>query len=336
MTQESTSSKSVFRTLTITAALLFGASFILSVHAQSYKPACTNEAAYASVDGKGLYVDGGAYTSKYITNQAFTIDLSRSWNTRRPLYQQKPHGYANNHAAAGVSSDRKWWTLLIGNLVARYNADTNTWYKLVRLPMDKTFGVTGITDPATDVMYVPFAHARKNRRIGTLRIDLRTGKIKNDKRSHSMSHKYFYSAAWNSILKSVIYVSPSGVFKYTWAHGWDTFTRKGLTKIGHRGQCLVSVNGGKKMVLFGGISADQKRVTGDIFILDVEKRVWAKGPSAPPGTARTAPSCAGSNGQVVIWGGSTSPHQLVHHCPAREVLVFSVHTNKWTNKYVAP
>ncbi|KAF9366381.1 hypothetical protein BGX34_003660 [Mortierella sp. NVP85] len=172
--------------------------------------------------------------------------------------------------------------------------------------MDKTFGVTGATDPATDMMYIPFAYAKNKENIATIRIDLKTGEVKNDGRGHSMKHKYFYSTAWNAIRKSVIYVSPSGVYEYKWSEGWSAFTKNGLTKIGAEGQCLVSVNGGKKMVLFGGKTMDKTDVIGDIFILDVAKHVWTKGSNAPAGGARTFASCAVSNGQVVIWGGSTS------------------------------
>ena len=333
MTQES-SSKSVFRTLTMSVALLLGASSVLSVNAQTFKPTSTSQSAYSSIDGKALYVQGGVFKTSGTTNQAFVVDLSQSWDTSNPVYQQLQPGYVHNHAAGGVSSDRKWWTVLIGNLVARYSADANAWDPLVTISMDKTFGVTGATDPATDMMYIPFAYA-KNGDIATVRINLKTGEVKNDSRGHSMKHKSLYSTAWNALRESVIYVSPSGVYEYQWAEGWSAFTKNGLSKIGLRGQCLVSVNGGKKMVLFGGTTMDQNDVIGDIFILDVEKQVWTKGPNAPAGGARTAPSCAGSNGQVVIWGGSTTVDPNPTYSD-QQMLVFNVNTNKWTDNYVAP
>ncbi|KAK3806632.1 MAG: hypothetical protein J3Q66DRAFT_392754 [Benniella sp.] len=310
-----------------------GPSSVLSVNAKTYKPTSTSQSAYSSIDGKALYVQGGVFKTGYSTNPAFMVDLSQSWNTSNPVYQQLQTGYVQNHAAVGVSSDRKWWTVLIGNLVARYSADTNAWVPLVTISMDKTFGVTGATDPATDMMYIPFAYA-KSGDIATVRINLKTGEVNNDSRGHSMKHKSLYSTAWNALRESVIYVSPSGVYEYQWAEGWSALTKNGLTKIGLRGQCLVSVNGGKKMVLFGGTTMDQNVVIGDICILDVEKLVWTKGPTSPTG-GRTGPSCAGSNGQVVIWGGSTTVDPNPTYSD-QQMLVFNVNTNKWTDNYVAP
>jgi len=336
MTQESATSKGVLRSLTRSVALLLGVSSVLSVHAQSYKPACAQEASYTSIDGSTMYVEGGIYADRALTNQAFTIDLSQSWDTSSPRYNQLASGYHQNHAPGGVSSDSKWWTMIIGNLMSRYNVETNSWNELETLSMDKTFGLTGATDPATDIMYIPFGYATNGKGIATMRVDLKTGEVQNDKKSHSMTYKTFYAAAWNPLLKSAIYLSPSGVFEYTWKKDWKKFSSKGLGKIPLRGACLVSVNDGKKMVFFGGTPLDQKSVLGDIFILDVKTKVWTKGPSAPSGGARKAPACAGSNGQVVIWGGTTANDSILMKCPAKEVLVFNVNTNKWTNRYVAP
>ena len=201
---------------------------------------------------------------KVESSKQAVLPIKPSWSTSRnpgiqaaPCISNCPNGNGDNHSAAGVSSDHKWWTMLSGSLVARYSADANAWSPPVNISMDKTFGVTGATDPATDMMYIPFAYAKNKENIAAIRIDLKTGEVKNDGRGHSMKHKYFYSTAWNAIRKNVIYVSPSGVYEYKWSEGWSAFTKNGLTKIGSEGQCLVSVNGGKKMVLFGGKTMDK-------------------------------------------------------------------------------
>lgn len=105
MTRESLKTRNAFRWLPRTIALFLGASSILSVHGQTYQPSCVHEATYATVEGRGLYVQGGVHNPSSAASQAFMITLSESWNTDSPKYMLLKSGAANNYSPSGISSD---------------------------------------------------------------------------------------------------------------------------------------------------------------------------------------------------------------------------------------
>ncbi|KAK3810089.1 MAG: hypothetical protein J3Q66DRAFT_352083 [Benniella sp.] len=223
----------------------------------------------------------------------------------------------------------------------RYNAKTKAWLELVPTNITDTSGLTGATDHTTNTMYVPFGYSNAKGQSEMLIVNLRTGDIKSDGRSYPMNQQTGYATAWNPRRKSLIYVSGDGVFEYTQKDGWKPFFSKGLGVPPVWGSCLVSVGGGTKMALFGGLTEDDAMI-GDIYVLDLTmegKERWTKAPVTSKQRsemARQAPACGSTGDQVIISGGSILPGWNDFECPKQRTLVFDVKTMKWTNRYVAP
>ncbi|KAK3805864.1 MAG: hypothetical protein J3Q66DRAFT_375604 [Benniella sp.] len=340
MTQESLTSKSVFRALQA-VILVIGASSILSVHAQSFQPTCPIEAAYASLEGRGLYVQGGVFNSGQEHNEAFMIDLSESWDINKPKYKKLPNGFNHSYTPSGITSDGKLWTVLASEVGVRYSADSNSWKEIFRFDTYGLFGLTGATDHETNMMYIPFGFANADRTKGMLRVDLKTGDTTSDRKSYPMNKQDQYAAAWNPLRKSVIYVGDNNVLEYTWEQGWKPFFKEGLDVLPYWDGCLVSVSGGKKMALFGGASADGNPI-GDIYVLDLTKKGkerWTKASvdsTQKSQIARLRASCGSTGDQVIISGGSAIPRGRGFQCSKQRTLVFNVETMKWMDRYVAP
>ncbi|KAK3812907.1 MAG: hypothetical protein J3Q66DRAFT_403135 [Benniella sp.] len=342
MTQYSLTFRSIFRSAFQAVILTLGASLILSAHAQSFQPECTARATYSSLEGRGLYIQGGLFKPRASTPQAFMIDLSESWDINTPKCKNLPVGWGQYHSPSGITSDGKLWTVLIGFYGVRYNAMSNNWSAIFQFDAYSISLVIGATDHKTDMMYIPFGYANADRSKGMLRVNLKTGDTTSDRRSYPISQQEQYATAWNPLRKSVIYVSQDGVFEYTWEKGWKPFFSKGLDALPGWDSCLVSVSGGTKMALFGGISKDPTVAIGDIYILDLTKQGkerWIKAPvdfKQKSQIARYGAACGSTGDQVIIWGGNTLTSFDQFQCPKQRTLVFNVKTMKWTDRYIAP
>jgi hypothetical protein len=338
MTQESHTFRGVFRSAFQAVILALGVS-IVSVHAQPYQPTCTREAAYASLEGRGLYILGGV--AKSLTAEAYMIDLSESWDVNKPKYKRLPDGYNHNYSPSGITSDGKLWTVLIGYQAKRYSSESNTWKEIFQFGNHGLYALTGATDHKTNMMYIPFGYANADGTRGMLRVDLKTGDTTSDRRLFAPSFAAKYATAWNPLRKSLIYIGVSDVLEYTWEHGWKPFFKEGLDMLPIWTSCLVSVSGGTKMALVGGVGKDDKPI-GDIYVLDLAKKGkerWIKAPvdsKMKAEIARSSAACGSTGDQVIISGGNAISPQLGFECPKKQTIVFNVKTMKWMDRYVAP
>ncbi|KAK3806634.1 MAG: hypothetical protein J3Q66DRAFT_421306 [Benniella sp.] len=343
MVRSLSNTKDAPRLLTRVMVFFLAASLILSAHAQSDKLDCVFHPTYTSLEGRGLYIQSGLVADKqaHYSNQTFMIDLSKSWNANNPSIKRLADGYLSNYFPSGISSDGKSWYVLKGDQGVLYNTTANTWTEKFRLYIQGAASLTGATDQANDMLYIPFAFPNANRRIAMLRINLRNGDTDSDNRPFSLSVQNRYATAWNPLRKSLIYVGTSGVFEYTWEKGWKPFFNKGLDTIHLYGSCLVSVSGGKKMALYGGVTQDDKGTTADLYILELSKKGkegWTKVPVDAKKKSlysRKGAACGSSNDQVIIWGGSATTGLDKPVCPSQRTIVFNTKTMKWTDRYVA-
>ncbi|KAF9342375.1 hypothetical protein BGX34_008241, partial [Mortierella sp. NVP85] len=70
--------------------------------------------------------------------------------------------------------------------------------------------------------------------------------------------------------------------------------------------------------------------TSAVYMLDVAKRTWKQGPSAPKGFNSRVWAVSGD--QLITWG-YMEPYSLDS---VSVILVFNMKTEKWVSKYVAP
>ncbi|KAG0215141.1 hypothetical protein B0O80DRAFT_506373 [Mortierella sp. GBAus27b] len=324
--------------LVYAVVLLLGSA--LPAESQKFRPTTTFESTFAIVEDQAMYVLGGITQAEHITDQAFMLDLSKSWETKSPAYVKLANGVGLSTAASGISSDRKRWYIYTNGIGYVYDLTTGKTTQILRHSIMTRWGMAGATDTKADIMYIPFAYPNAELTWSTLAWDLRTGRTTSDYRNIPLPMTIpQYAAVWNPFLNAVVYYGTSGFQIYTKKDGWKQLKTGGVSIRHDRASCLASLDGGKTMVLFGGESLTPPSVNGDIYLLEYNgsKKTWnwRQGPSVKPSDARRAPACATSNGQVVIWGGSNRVKNGPQADPASDVLVFNVTANAWTNKFVA-
>lgn len=281
-----------------------------------------------------MYVLGGESSDELVKyGQAFMIDLSVSWKTSAPIYKKLPDGPVSFVAPSTMSSDGKDWVAIVGNTCYAYNILSATWSPILT---DNAIGRTvpgskAATDPETGFMYFPDAARGVNGSSLMMKLDLRTKSFE----KIPMFPGSGFAVAWSAVAKSLFYFGQSGFQAYSPSKGWTILTTKGAIPTPRNGHCLVSADGGRKLILTAGYSTFVSRSLSDIYILDVATLTWTAGPSLPPSQGRDSAACGVSNNQLIVWGGAyndPATQSLASAVP----LIFDLKVNNWTSSYNAP
>jgi hypothetical protein len=315
------------------------ASILVSViHAQPFTPVGVDSPTFATIDGQGMYILGGARLSGGgdLSGQAFMIDLSVPWNASAPVYKKLPDGPISWGGPSAISSDKQNWVMAFQNTTYAYNFQSAKWSRILT---DSTLGPTieagysAATDPDTGFIYAP-SYLMVNRTSMMMRLDIKT---KTFQSLPSFAGGNNFKVVWSDAYKSMYYFGgfSDGLHIYSPSKGWSSPVTKGAVPIPRMGPCVASIDGGKKLIVAGGYSRFSSGSLSDLYILDIATLTWTVGPSIALEQMRDAAACGVSNNQLIIWGGVFNDPQsslIVGTTP----LVFDITANKWTTSYNAP
>jgi len=314
---------------------------IPSIHAQTFNPVGLPRPISGYFDRQGLYVAGGyeeLHDNAKPMSQAFTIDLSMSWNTNNPQFKELPNFRPVYYGPSTVSADGKQWVVLYNTTVFAYNFGTSKWSTLFNTTDYIAGDEIAVTDPETGSVYIPVYNY-------LMKLNIESNSYDRLVIPKELSTAEKYAAAWSASQKKLYLIGGKtygigafetdlthlNMFSYSDKDGWYDFTKyaKGEIPQPRHSACLVSAFGGTKMVLFGGFIKDKIRTLPDIHLLDVATMVWTRGPDADQKERRALAACAVSNDQFIAWGGQN--HQ--DGTPVNSTIVYNLKTNKWTLNY---
>ncbi|KAF9143071.1 hypothetical protein BGX30_001446 [Mortierella sp. GBA39] len=113
---------------------------------------------------------------------------------------------------------------------------------------------------------------------------------------------------------------------------WTVMNTTGTVPPRMRSSCMEPAYRGTKMILFGGIGADQV-ATGSIYILDLPTMVWSQGPNVDPLQNRSHMACGVSGDSLVVFGGMrrTDPNTIfkVDATP----LIYNINSTMWVPRF---
>ncbi|KAF9538465.1 hypothetical protein EC957_006721 [Mortierella hygrophila] len=113
---------------------------------------------------------------------------------------------------------------------------------------------------------------------------------------------------------------------------WTVMNTTGTEPPRMRSSCMEPAYKGTKMILFGGIGADQV-ATGSIYILDLPTMVWSQGPNVDPLQNRSHMACGVSGDSFVVFGGirRTDPNTIlkVDATP----LIYNMNSTMWVPRF---
>ncbi|KAF9147867.1 hypothetical protein BG015_010428 [Linnemannia schmuckeri] len=322
------------------------------VSAQIPVPLCCM--AYATThDQKTFFVQGRASAHHFVNNQFFSLDLTQpSWNTTAPPWKPLSVGAGDRASspvdfglAMAISKDGRMlmeWGMRIG--VAIYDIEANVWIGKGIGTGKRTgyIGYQAATDPNTGLVYIP---AAMNDSTGMMVYSFAT---KETTLAPMPSVKLLrlpmmkYAWAWNGVRQSMLLHGGANYDNFEKPYGnpnlleflpttstWRRLTTKGQRPPPLSEHCMVSAQGGSKMVVYGGTLVNvNSTLQGDVYILDVASLTWTKAPS-PPGNShfRRNMACTAAGNNFVVWGGQSFNLTFL------DTAVFDLRSNKWTTQF---
>ncbi|KAF9363232.1 hypothetical protein BGX34_004580 [Mortierella sp. NVP85] len=321
---------------------------------------------YSSVDGQALFIGGGsaAIDAPFPSSQAFAINLTTSWNTAYPQYENLLPGPATtaDKAASALSADGRQWLVYSEEGAYLYDIGAPGWSTLFKTEANATDlrpeNPSAVTDPASGFVYIlpktvpTVEEDGSSASMKMMRVNLASKTFENVAMplpaalSTMGVSSSFYSASLGKLVlirgetanttDGTGQVHHWNMFSYSAQDGWlemkgDTSGAGALPSSApapRKGACMVPWTSGSKMILFGGLANDQVKTQGDIYILDITTMTWTQGPEVAQKDRRAHAACAVSNDQLIAWGGQ-SDNGAAHN----STLIFNLQTNTWTTMY---
>ncbi|KAG0197710.1 hypothetical protein BGX33_000393 [Mortierella sp. NVP41] len=268
--------------------------------------------AYTTIDENRLIIHGGSdfQNSTFLpaVNQFWSLDLTRPWDVSSPSWTpvnnqtELPKFWTTSFHSMSVSIDHQTltiWDPTTTGSVTNYSLADNVW---LTLPSPLSFQLSErdlqtATDSTTGKIYTPLGYEGNKMLIynpaqatpgaasvgaapdgtspaglGTFSAEVMPGGYQKGSTG--------YSFVWSEVRKRFILFGGRNVIgAYMWEYHPST---KNWTE-------LVAYNG-TKMILFGGRINDTV-TQGSIYILDLPKRVWTKGPNVNPSQYRSHMAC---------------------------------------------
>jgi len=326
------------RLFTFTLTFLLSVSFSPSALAQKFRPLPSSGPSYAFTEGQGLYILGGTGPNFHFIQQPFMLDLSVSWNTSDPVFKDLK-GPKVKMGACTMTNDGEDLFVLADSVGYIYNVKSDTWATIN--DNDFSDADVAVTDSETGLIHIPGGGQDFKGRYLTLTLDLRTKTI-NKTTVSDFQVLAGLNAGWNTYLRSLALLNSSDGAQYL-----DLFTPSNVSKTAGWSElktgpmpdsktnsepdwnCGVSMHGGTKMVFLGKAESPTIKMNFVVYVLDIKKRTWKKGPPAP---LVSKSACAATGDQFIVWGGEIGTQEKI----SNTTFVYNIKTEKWTTSYIAP
>ncbi|KAG0293161.1 hypothetical protein BGZ96_003218 [Linnemannia gamsii] len=320
---------------------------ILSTFASAQVPAGVTCMAYASLDEKTFYIQGGTgfqNNTRYQASSFIALDLTvTTWSTASPPWLSPPildsvAPTSSCHSMA-VAGDRgnlfvwdpyqkgPWWTY---NIVLKYWSNYTIPLNITQQP-----GIRNGVDMNTGNVFIPAGSDNGSEMImntpGLSAVPVTVIPI-----SIMPVPVVQESFVWSTYRNTFLHYGGRSMDgktanprlnEFSSTIGWAPVTTSGTSPGDVSGHCMVQAYGGTKMIVFGGAGLDGI-AKGDIYFLDVPSHVWAVGRAADATQARTNMACSVSGDSFIAWGGE-SASGIKDATP----IVFDMKNNVWTTQF---
>ncbi|KAF9210102.1 hypothetical protein BGZ49_005498 [Haplosporangium sp. Z 27] len=235
--------------------------------------------------------------------------------------------------------------LVVSNsTVNLYNIQTGKWNKTLSINNYSNIqGLTAATDPSTGLIYIPNGYRSSPNTTTMLQLDTTQGSTTSLPMPPNLANLTAFSAVWSVAQQSMFIFGGSStsssnfklnLFSYNPQTAWSLVLTSGQAPSARTLSCMLPVDGGSKLVLFGGfglVPGKGQMSLNDIYILDTTSKVWTRGADAAPEDARGAMACGVSNNQFIAWGGANNASAALN-----STIIYDLKANAWISGYTAP
>ncbi|KAF9950860.1 hypothetical protein BGZ72_007558 [Mortierella alpina] len=296
--------------------------------------------AFATLDEKTFYIQGGFINHQQKSNQFFALDLTQqSWTVTNPPWKPLSLGSGPQSAPStsdhtmAVSKDKQ--RLIVSNpsgAMSTYNITSDSW--LAPHILAQSPASTGIhqaaMDPSTGYVYIP-SGSNNGASMMVYNPDDGTALTAPMPPAAGQQGLSFFGAAWSTVRQSIVLyggLDSAGLYSHLIEFQpansqWVNLKAVGPSPGDVSAPCVVPAYGGAKLIVFGGISTELFSTLGGIYILDVLSLSWKKGTNIDPSQNRTGMACTVAGDNFVVWGGNNNKNTQYHCYQQREIRLVS-------------
>ncbi|KAF9984419.1 hypothetical protein BGZ65_000421 [Modicella reniformis] len=314
-----------------------------SIYAQQPHP--TGGAAFVSFHDR-LYVQGGDLGGGNLVNQFYALDLSRGWQTSRPVWAALPSGPINAYHSGGFSAEMNSFVTFgreagspytTANFINIFSTSTGSWIGT---------GSTMITDPTRRDMVIASDPAPGGQiyviggdagqsgagRSNVLDIYNLKSSVVSETNVPLPGPQYLQGggATWLSNRNSMLIVG--GLFDNFEVNTVYMYTPGS----GSSGSNTNYDEDGSQVAVFGGFVNRSSTSDHSVYFLDT--RTWSWTVSTYNSVrGRSYSACAFSENQFIVWGGFyQNPTSTPNNLPSVEesTMVYSLDSQSWVSTFV--
>ncbi|KAF9933814.1 hypothetical protein BGZ67_004134 [Mortierella alpina] len=330
------------------------------VSSEAQAPIPATCAAYATIDEKAFYVQGGFTNltagASTLTNQLYTLDLTQNWTSSNPPWKAAtgfngrapPLSWGNSMAVSRSKESLIMWATqgygAIESGLLSFSVATESWTGIAEpLPAAHTvwYKLKSVVDPKTGLVYIPNGWSNGTSMAiynpeGSIftSVPMPSFEIMTPTVSHS-------TVVWSTQRDSFlmygglnfldIRVGNPFLVEYSpRSKVWSRLKTTGDSPGDISSHCMVSAYNGTKMVVFGG-NTIAREPQASIFILDVATLTWAQGNDADPSQRRSDMTCTVAGDNFVVWGGEYVASKInLFGTP----LIYNLKSKQWTTDFI--
>ncbi|KAF9951025.1 hypothetical protein BGZ72_007359 [Mortierella alpina] len=301
--------------------------------------------AYATIDERTLYIQGGSFDSLLKSNKLYALDLtqlnedsqdtsSSPWRVLDEDTGPRFPGKTSEHTMT-VSKDKQNLIITASTgTISTFNIASNTWQDPTVVAQSSAIvGLRqAVTDPSTGLVYIPGgANSGANMtvynpadRSASTTISMPSGT--------GQQGLSFFAAAWSTVRQSIILYGGidtedrySNLIEYQPSNSkWVNLQTTGPSPGNISSPCTIPAYDGTKLIVFGGISTASFSTLGSIYMLDAQNLTWTRGADAETSQNRVGMACAVAGDKFIAWGGTNNAKTSLE-----PLIVYNLKTDTW-------
>ncbi|CAO3566129.1 unnamed protein product [Mortierella alpina] len=301
-----------------------------------------HDMAYAAIDERTLYIQGGALNPVLNSKKLYSLDLTQlnedsSSSPWRLLDEgtdpRSPPSTSGQTMTVSKDKQNLIITTSTGTL-STFNIASSTWQEPTAVMQSSAImgSRQAVTDPSTGLVYIPSGSNSGANMTVYNPADHSVSTSTPMPSETGQQGLSFFAAAWSTVRQSIVVYGGmdtedrySDLIEYQPGNSKWVYLQTTGPSPGHiSSPCIVPAYDGSKLIVFGGISTASFSALGSIYMLDAQNLTWTRGADTETSQNRVGMACAVAGDYFIAWGGTNNAKTTLD-----PLILYNLKTDTW-------